>query len=75
VGPRRRTPTQEEITRVRRLINRIKGDLSELNDTQRAQINDAVAIVRRHRATHAVPLGMPTIRTSTPLPITAPESA
>ena len=44
------TPTQEEITRVRRLINRIKGDIAGIDDTERARIDDAVAIVRRHRA-------------------------
>ena len=46
------TPTEEEITRIRRLINRIKGDIAELDDTERAQIDEAVAIVRRHRAAH-----------------------
>ena len=56
------TPTEEEITRIRRLIARIKGDIAELDDTERAQIHDAIAVVRRHRAAHAVPLGMPTLR-------------
>ena len=43
------TPTEQEITRIRRLINRINGDIAELDDTERAQIDEAVAIVRRHR--------------------------
>jgi len=60
------TPTNEEITRIRRLINRIKGDVAELDHTERAQIEDAVALVRRHRAAHTVPLGTPTIRAATP---------
>ncbi|HEY4023083.1 MAG TPA: tyrosine-type recombinase/integrase, partial [Pseudonocardiaceae bacterium] len=64
------TPTEEEISRIRRLINRIKGDIAELDDPERAQINDAVAIVRRHRAAHAVPLGMPTLATTTTPPPT-----
>jgi integrase len=64
------TPTEEEITRVRRLIRRIKGDIAELDDAERAQIDDAVAIVRRHRAAHAVPLGMPTFVTAAPAPTT-----
>jgi hypothetical protein len=64
------TPTAEEITRIRRLITRIKGDIAELDDTERAQIEDAIAIVRRHRAAHAVPLGMPTLRTTAPVPLT-----
>lgn len=52
------TPAQEEITRIRHLINRIKGDVAELDDTERAAIDEAVAVVRRHRAAHAVPLGI-----------------
>jgi hypothetical protein len=44
------TPTQEEITRIRRLINRVKGDIAELTEPERTQIHDAVAVVRRHRA-------------------------
>jgi integrase len=67
------TPTEEEITRIRRLINRIKGDIAELDETERAQINDAVAIVRRHRAAHTVPLGMPTLA-ATPPASTASEA-
>ena len=54
------TPTGEEITRIRRLINRITGDIAELPEPERTQIDDAVAVVRRHRAAHAVGLGMPT---------------
>ena len=53
------TPTQEEITRIRRLISRIKGDIADLDEAERARIDEAVAIVRRHRAAHTVPLGMP----------------
>jgi integrase len=60
------TPTAEEITRIRRLINRIKGDVAELDKTQQAQIHDAVAVIRRHRAAHTVALGMPTTRAATP---------
>ena len=60
------TPTEEEITRIRRLINRIKGDIAELDDTERAQVDDAVAIVRRHRAAHTVPLGIPTLAATAP---------
>jgi hypothetical protein len=68
-------PTQEEITRIRRLINRIKGDITELDETQRARIDNAVTVVRRHRATHAVGLGMPTVAAAAPTPqaTTTPE--
>ena len=69
------TPTEEEITRIRRLINRIKGDIAELDDTERAQINDAVAIVRRHRAAHTVPLGMPTLAATPPAPASTASEA
>lgn len=57
------TPSQEEITRIRRLIGRITGDLDQASDAQRAAIEQAVTVLRRHRA---VSLGMPTIRTATP---------
>ena len=68
------TPTQEEITRVRRLINRIKGDITGIDETERARIDDAVAIVRRHRAAHTVPLGMPVLTVTPPAPPTTPSS-
>ncbi len=68
------TPTKEEITRIRRLINRIKGDVAELDQTQRAEIEEAVAVVRRHRAAHAVPLGIPTVRGAAPAPLTTATS-
>ena len=57
------TPAQEEITRIRRLISRIKGDLAELGDTEQAAIDDAVTALRKHRA---VTLGMPAVRPRTP---------
>jgi hypothetical protein len=55
------TRTDEEITRIRRLIKRIKADVGDLDDTEQARIDDAVAIVRCHRAAHTVPFGMPTL--------------
>jgi hypothetical protein len=68
------TPTEEEITRIRRLINRITGDIAGLDEAERTQIDDAVAVVRRHRAAHAVPLGMPAIRAAAPAPPTTTTS-
>jgi integrase len=68
------TPTQEEITRIRRLITRIHGDIAGLDDADRARIDDAVAVVRRHRATNTVALGMPTIRSAAPSPRTTTEA-
>jgi integrase len=59
------TPAQEEITRIRRLIGRIKGDMAQLPDSRRAEINEAVTVIRKHRA---VSLGMPSVRTVPPAP-------
>ena len=53
------TPSDEEVTRIRRLISRISADLDELTPDDRAQIEQAVAAVRRHRR---VALGMPSLR-------------
>jgi hypothetical protein len=58
-------PSDEEIKRIRRLIDRMKGDLDELTDEERAQIEEAVGDVRRGRA-KIVGLGIPRIRQ--PLP-------
>ncbi|MGK3111168.1 tyrosine-type recombinase/integrase [Streptomyces sp. WAC05858] len=53
------TPTEEEITRIRRLINRVKGNIAELDPDERTRIDQAVSVIRKHRA---VSLGMPTLR-------------
>ena len=53
------TPSIEEINRIRQLISRLKGDFGQLPAAERAQIDQAVDVVRRHRA---VSLGMPAIR-------------
>ena len=68
------TPTAQEITLIRRLINHITGDIAELDQTERAHIDDAVTAVRRHRAAHPVQLGLPTIRAATPAPLTLSET-
>jgi integrase len=57
------TPSIQEITRIRRLINRITTGLDELTPDDRAHINNAVATVRRHRG---VMLGMPRTRPAIP---------
>ena len=69
------TPSTEEITRIRRLINRINGDIAGLDAVERAQIDDAVAVVRRHRAAHTVALGLPTLRAAASVPMTALSTA
>jgi integrase len=56
------TPSQQEITRIRRLITRINGDLDQTSDLDRAAIDEAVTVIRRHRAVH---LGMPAARPTT----------
>lgn len=53
------TPSTQEITRIRRLINRVSDGLDQLTTEERAHIDNAVATVRRHRA---VMLGMPRTR-------------
>jgi integrase len=63
-------PSEEEITRVRRLINRMKADLDDLSEEERAQIEEAVAVVRRARS-RVVGLGMPRIHQ--PLPDVRPD--
>jgi hypothetical protein len=60
------TPTEQEITRIRRLINKIKGDITGLDPAQRAQVDDAVSTIRKHRA---VTLGMPATRIGMPAPM------
>ncbi|WP_433635516.1 tyrosine-type recombinase/integrase [Nocardia sp. CA-120079] len=58
-------PSDEEISRIRRLISRVKADVDELSEEDRAQVEDAVSVVRRAR-TSIVGLGLPTIRQSLP---------
>ena len=57
------------------MINRIKADVADLDETEQARIDDAVAIVRRHRAAHAVPLGMPILAATPPAPATTASEA
>ncbi|HEX9357875.1 MAG TPA: tyrosine-type recombinase/integrase [Streptosporangiaceae bacterium] len=59
------TPAEEEITRIRRLIGRVKSDITKLSDPERAQVDEAVTVIRKHRA---VALGMPSVRISPPSP-------
>lgn len=54
-------PSEQKITRIRRLISRITNDLDQLTDQERTQIEAAVAALRRHRTTM---LGMPRIHPS-----------
>jgi hypothetical protein len=52
-------PSEEEITRIRQLISRVKAGLDDLDGDERASLEQAVAAVRHHRA---VALGMPQAR-------------
>jgi integrase len=56
-------PSDDEITRIRRLIARIKTGLDELTPQDREHTEQAVAAVRRHRT---VMLGMPRVRQALP---------
>ncbi|AZP23008.1 hypothetical protein EJC51_47275 [Streptomyces aquilus] len=60
-------PSEEEIRRIRRLIERVQTDLDDLTPEDRAQIEQAVTVVRRSRT---VMLGMPRVRQ--PLPDVRP---
>jgi hypothetical protein len=62
-------PSDEEISRVRRLIKRVKDGLDDLDASQRAEVEEAVSVVRRGR--QSVLLGMPQVRQ--PLPDLRPE--
>jgi hypothetical protein len=65
---RPRPPT--EISRIRRLISQVEADLDQLAAAQRAQVEQAVATVRRHRS---VALSMPRVRQ--PMPDVRPRRA
>ncbi|MFD3803687.1 tyrosine-type recombinase/integrase [Streptomyces sp. NPDC058619] len=52
-------PSDEEITRVRRLVKRVRDDLEDLTDEDKLQIKEAVTVVRRTR--RVVSLGLPRI--------------
>ncbi|HUO37455.1 MAG TPA: hypothetical protein VMU34_06290, partial [Mycobacterium sp.] len=56
-------PSDEEIRRIRRLIEQITSGLDDLGPEQREQLDQAVAVVRRHRS---VMLGMPRVRQTLP---------
>jgi len=60
------TPSDEEITRIRRLIARISAGLDELTEPEREQVQQAVTVVRRHRT---VTLAAPRLRPALPEPI------
>lgn len=59
----RLTPPDEEITTLRALIRRIETDLDNLTGQDRAQIAEAISVIRKTRQT--VTLGMPSIRPPT----------
>ncbi len=61
-------PSNDEIVRIRRLIDRIRGGLDQVTDHDRDQIEQAVAVVRKHRA---ATVGLPRVRQ--PLPVFRPE--
>ncbi|MFJ8376992.1 transposase [Streptomyces sp. NPDC094461] len=63
-------PSDEEISRVRRLIRRVKDSVDELGDEERSEIEQATALVRRARNS-VVHLGLPSIRQ--PLPDIRPN--
>ncbi|MGW0868847.1 tyrosine-type recombinase/integrase [Streptomyces sp. NPDC002611] len=63
-------PSDEEISRVKRLISRVKGNLDDLDGDEKQEILEATAIVRRQRQ-RVVGLGMP--RVGQPIPDIRPD--
>ncbi|MFD1145638.1 hypothetical protein [Saccharothrix hoggarensis] len=63
-------PSDAEISRIRQLISRVKADLDDLTEEERAQIQKSVAVIRAAR-NKVVGLGMPRVRQ--PLPDIRPE--
>jgi hypothetical protein len=61
-------PSEEEITRLRRLIRRVSDNLGSLTPGEQAEIRDAVTAVRKTRQAF---LGIPRVRQ--PLPDVRPE--
>ncbi|MFZ4302658.1 tyrosine-type recombinase/integrase [Streptomyces cinereoruber] len=57
-------PSNDEITRVRRLLQRVRDGLADLTDEDRTEIQEAVRLVRRSR--QVVSLGMPRARQDLP---------
>lgn len=56
-------PSEEEVTRIRRLITQIKDGLDELTEADRERIEQATSFLHRHRQ---VSLGMPRVRQTLP---------
>lgn len=56
-------PSDDEITRIRRLIARITSGLEELTTQDREHVEQAIAVIRGHRT---VMLGMPRVRQALP---------
>ena len=63
-------PAGQEFTVIRQLISRIKGDIAGLSPDDRARIDEAVAVVRKHRA---VSIGMPRLRPAAQPPTSQAE--
>jgi hypothetical protein len=57
-------PSEEEIRRVKDLIHRVNHHLDELTAQERAEVEEAIAVLRRTR--QVVRLGMPGVRTPAP---------
>jgi hypothetical protein len=54
------TPSDEEISKLGALIRRIESDLDDLGEEDRAQIAEAISVIRKTR--QVVDLGMPSTR-------------
>ena len=56
-------PSETEITHTRRLISKVEAGLDLLTSSQRTEVEQTVALLRRHRT---VSLGMPQVRQPRP---------
>ena len=50
LGTRPAAPPEQDISKIRQLINRIRAGIEELAPHERARIDEAVAVARKHRA-------------------------
>jgi hypothetical protein len=57
------TPSDEEITGYRRLINKAKADLDQLTANERAELEQSIATIRKRRSAS---LGIPRVRPPMP---------
>ena len=66
--------TDEEITMIRQLITQIKDGITDLSDSERAQIHEAITMLRQHRSAHLT-AGVARPDTTAPAPTSRAEAS